>query len=162
MKKLLEGIKVADFSWVFAGPLTTKTLADCGAQVIRIEGVTRPDVERIRHPYKDEVPGMNRALHFNQHNTGKLSIAVNLAIPKGKELAKKIVARSDVVVENFSGGAMKRMGLGYEELKKLKPDIIMLSACMQGQSGPHANHPGFGHHLTALSGFHHIVGWPDR
>ena len=161
-KKLLEGIKVADFSWVFAGPLTTKTLADCGAQVIRIEGVTRPDVERIRHPYKDEIAGMNRALHFNQHNTGKLSIGVNLAKSKGKELAKKIVARSDLVVENFSGGAMKRMGLGYEELKKVKPDIIMLSACMQGQNGPHAGHPGFGHHLTALAGFHHIVGWPDR
>src|SRR3989304_5864818 len=68
-------------------------------------------------------------------------------------LAKKIIARSDIVVENFAGGVMKRMGLGYEELKKVKPDIIMLSACMQGQTGPHANHPGLGHHLAALVGF---------
>lgn len=161
-KKLLEGIKVADFSWVFAGPLTTKTLADLGAQVIKIEGVSHPDVERVRHPYKDEIPGMNRALHFNQHNTSKLSIGINLSKPKGKELAKRIIGWADVVIENFSGGAMTRMGLGYEELIKIRPDIIMLSACMQGQTGPFAHHPGFGHHLTALAGFHQIVGWPDR
>ena len=161
-RKLLEGIKVADFSWVFAGPLMTKTLGDCGAEVIRIEGRTRIDIERSRFPYKNHIPGINRAIDFNQNNTGKLSIAINLAKPKGIELAKKLVAWADIVVENFAGGAMNKMGLGYEELKKINPDIIMLSTCMQGQWGPHAAHPGFGHQLTALSGFHYIVGWPDR
>ena len=99
---------------------------------------------------------------FNQFNTGKLGITLNLATPKGLELAKRLIARADVVVDNFAGGAMERMGLGYAELKKIKPDIIMLSSCMQGQTGPHAKHPGSGHKLTALAGFSSITGWPDR
>ncbi|MDD5288726.1 MAG: CoA transferase [Dehalococcoidales bacterium] len=162
LRKPLEGLKVADFSWVLAMPLMTKTLADCGAQVIKIEGKTRPDGERSRHAYKDHIPGLNRATDFNQNNTSKLSFALNLAHPKGKEVAKRLAAWADVVTENFAGGVIAKMGLGYKELKKVNPDIIMLSACMQGQTGPHALHPGYGHHLTALSGFHHLVGWPDR
>lgn len=160
--KPLQGIKVADFGWVFAGPLMSKYLGDMGATVVKIEGRTRPDSERVRHPYKDEVPGLNRALHFNQHNTSKFSLCVNLGKPDGIRLAREVVGWADVVVENYAGGAMKRMGLCYDELKKVNPDIIMLSACMQGQTGPHANHPGFGHQLTALCGFHNIVGWADR
>ena len=78
---------------------------------------------------------MNRGGSFNQYNTGKLSVALNLAHPKGVEVAKRFVAWADIVVENFAGGAMKRMGLGYEELKKVKPDIIMLSSCMHGANG---------------------------
>ncbi|MFC1966834.1 CaiB/BaiF CoA transferase family protein [Chloroflexota bacterium] len=161
-KRPLEGIKVVGFTWVFAGPLITKALADNGAEVIRIEGKSRPDSERAAHPFKDGIIGVNRSGGFNLYNTGKLGITLNLAHPKGIEIAKKFVARADVVVENFAGGAMKRMGLGYEELKKVKPDIIMLSSCMQGQTGPHANHPGYGTHLTGLSGFYQIAGWPDR
>ncbi len=158
----LEGLKIADFSWVFAGPLITRTLADLGAQVVRIEGRTRPDGERLRHPYTGYVPGVNRATDFNHNNTSKLSLAVNLSHPRGVELAKRVVAWSDVVVENFAGGVIDRMGLGYAVLKQVKPEIIMLSACMQGHTGPHAQHPGYGHQLTALAGYHHIVGWPDR
>jgi len=162
LKRPLEGVKVADFSWVFAGPLTTKMLADLGAQVIKIEGKTRIDGERGRHPYKDHIPGVNRALDFNQNNTSKMSLALNLSHPKGIEIAKRLVVWSDIVIENFAGGVMEKMGLGYQELQKVKPDVIMLSACMQGQTGPHSRHPGYGHQLTALAGFHHIVGWPDR
>jgi len=91
-----------------------------------------------------------------------MSFALNLSNPKGIEVAKKLVVWSDIVTENFAGGVMEKMGLGYEELKKVKPDIIMLSASMQGQTGPHAFHPGYGHQLTALAGYHHLVGWPDR
>ncbi|MDD5288563.1 MAG: CoA transferase [Dehalococcoidales bacterium] len=161
-QKLLEGIKVADFTWAFTGPLMTKTLGDCGAEVIKIEGRTKGDEERRRHPYKDAIPGLNRAIDFNCHNTSKLSIALNLTKPRAKEINKQLVAWADIVVENFAGGAMERMGLGYEVLRKVNPDIIMMSTCMQGQTGPHAHHPGFGHQLSALSGFHNIVGWPDR
>jgi benzylsuccinate CoA-transferase BbsF subunit len=161
-EKLLEGIKVADFSWAFTGPLMNKTLGDYGAEVIKIEGVTRGDGERRRHPYKDGIPGLNRSIDFNCHNTSRLSLALNLTKPSAKEIVKKLIARSDIVVENFAGGAMERMGLGYKELQKVKPDIIMMSTCMQGQTGPHAQHPGYGHQLSALSGFHNIVGWPDR
>jgi len=161
-KKPLEGIKVVDFTWYAAAPIATKTLADWGAEVIKIEGVSKPDGHRLLPFFKDNIPGWNRGGGFNQCNTGKLSIALNLAHPKGVELAKRFVAWADIVVESFTGGVMERMGLGYEELKKVKPDIIMLSSCMQGQTGPHATHPGFGPHLTALSGFNHIAGWPDR
>ena len=160
--KLLEGIRVADFTWVLTGPLITSTLSAYGAEVIKIEGRSRPDLFRITAPFKDGIQGVNRGGRFNWSNTGKLSIALNLGHPQGVEIAKKIIARSDIVVENFSGGAMENMGLGYEELQKVKPDIIMLSTCMQGQTGPHATHPGFGNQLTALSGFNYITGWPDR
>ena len=158
MGKPLEGIRIADFSWVWVGPLTTKIVADLGAQVIKIEGRTRMDSERGRHPYKDHIPGVNRALAFNLNNTSKMSFAINLASPAGVELAKKVVSWSDIVIENFAGKVMEKMGLGYEELRKVKPDIIMLSTCMQGQTGPHAPHPGLGHQLTALAGYHQLLG----
>ncbi len=159
---VLEGIKVADFTWVWVGPQTTKILSDYGAEVVKIEGRTRPDPERVSRPYRDGIAGLNRGGSYNQYNTGKLSVAINLAHPRGVEVARRFVAWADVVVENFAGGAMRRMGLGYEELRKVKPDIIMLSSCMQGQTGPHATHPGYGNQLTGLSGFTHIAGWPDR
>lgn len=161
-KKPLEGVKVAGFTWYYAGPQTTKVLADYGAEVVRIEGKSRPDLQRISPGSKDDIVGFNRNGDFNQRNTGKLSIALNLANPRGKEIAKQFVARADIVVESFGGGVFKRMGLGYDELKKVKPDIIMLSSCLQGQTGPHYTLPGFGTHLTALSGFNTITGWPDR
>jgi benzylsuccinate CoA-transferase BbsF subunit len=161
--RILEGIKVADFCWAYVGPLTTKYLADCGAEVIKIEGRSRPDVERAAvPPFKDNVPGLNRSGCFNAVNTGKCSVAINLAHPKGKEIAKRLVAWADIVTENFAGGAMARMGLGYEVLKQIKPDIIMLSSSMQGQTGPDATLPGFGQHLTSFSGIGNIAGWPDR
>ncbi len=155
-ERLLEGVKIADFSRVIVGPLSTKTLCDWGATVVKIEGRSR-----LGH-YRTTGPEPDLSAHFTSWNTGKLSIAINLANAQGIELAKRIVAWSDVVVESFAGGSMQRMGLGYEELKQVKPDIIMLSSCMQGQTGPFASHPGWGFQLSALSGFCHITGWPDR
>jgi crotonobetainyl-CoA:carnitine CoA-transferase CaiB-like acyl-CoA transferase len=160
--KALKGLKVVDFTWAIAGPLATKTLADYGAEVIKIEGNSKPDPHRTAPHYKDDIPGVNRRGQFNQDSTGKLSVALNLSLDKGVEIAKEFVSWADIVVENFAGGAMDRMGLGYDELKKVKPDIIMISSCMQGQTGPFADHPGFGFHLAALSGFYQITGWPDR
>lgn len=161
-KRLLEGVKIADFTWALVGPITTKALADYGAQVIKIEGRSRPDSRRESGPFKDNISGLDRSGGSNPFSTGKLSLSLNLAHPGGVEMAKKLVAWADVVVENFAGGAMKRMGLGYEELKRVKPNIILLSSCMMGQTGPHVNLRGAGHVLTALSGFNYITGWPDR
>ena len=161
-EKPLEGVKVIDFTWAAVGPISTKTLADWGAEVIKIESQSKPDSIRVAGPHKDGIPGLNRSGDFARWNTGKLSIAINLARPKGVEVAKRLVAWADIVVENFAGGVMERIGLGYEELRKVKPGIIMLSSCMQGQTGPYANHPGTGYHLTGLAGFHQITGWPDR
>jgi benzylsuccinate CoA-transferase BbsF subunit len=162
-RQALEGVKVADFCWALAGPLSTKVLADHGAEVIKIEGGNqRIDNQRVTMPFKDDIFGVDRAAVFNPHNTSKRSVAMNLAHPKGVELAKKLVAWADIVTENFAGGAMDRMGLGYEELQKVNPNIIMLSTSVQGQTGPHAGLSGFGPHLAAMSGLQHITGWPDR
>lgn len=158
----LEGVKVADFTWVWTGPTTTKVLADFGATVIRIESTRRWDVWRATPPFKDDVPGPNRGAIFNSINTGKLSATVNLGTPQGRELAKRFVAWADVVTDNFAGGAMERMGLGYEVLRKIKPDIIMMSSSLMGQTGPWHDSPGFGDQLSAISGLHEISGWPDR
>ena len=151
-KKLLEGIRVVDFTWHLTGPLTTKHLSDLGAEVIIVESRRRPGWRR----------GAPRSGSPDQFCTSKLGVTINTRTPKGIELVKKLVAKSDIVVENYAGGAIKRMGFGYDVFKQIKPDIIMLSTSMQGQTGPHANHPGSGHKLVALAGFSNIFGWPDR
>ena len=158
----LEGLKVADFSWIIAGPLTGKFLGDCGAEVIRIESYTSPDNLRSISPMKDGIPGINRSATFARYNSSKYGISLNLRHPKGLEIAKRIVAWADVVLENFTPGAMERLGLGYEELKKVRPDIIMLSLPLLGHTGPLATHPGLGVQLSDLIGFGNITGWPDR
>ena len=161
-KKLLEGIRVIDFSWAFVGPRTAKMLGDYGAEVLRLESSTRPEQMRIMGPFKDNIRGFDRSGGFTHCNTSKLSAALNLSHPKGVEIAKRFVAQADIVIETYAGGAIKRMGLGYEELKKVKPDIIMLSSCALGQTGPGGNQPGYGGPLTSISGFNYITGWPDR
>ena len=155
-KKLLEGVKVCDFTRVIVGPLTTKPLSDYGATVVRIEGRSNLAIFRIQAPEPD------LSTQFTQWNTGKLGVTLNLHDPRGKEIAMKIAAWADIVIENFAGGVIERLGLGYEEIKKVNPDVIMLSSCMQGQTGPFARHPGWGFQLSALSGFSHITGWSDR
>ena len=161
-KKPLEGIKVADFTWVWTGPTSTKVLSDFGATVLRIESKVRPDVWRIQPPFKDDVPGPNRGAVFNSQSTSKMSCSVNLGLPRGKEIARKFVAWADIVADNFAGGAMERMGLSYEVLREIKPDIIMMSSSLMGQTGPWHNSPGYGDQLTAISGISQISGWPDR
>ncbi|MEE8418782.1 MAG: CoA transferase, partial [Dehalococcoidales bacterium] len=151
-KKLFEGIRVIDFTWHLTGPLTTKHFSDMGAEVIRVESRRRPDIQRVNE----------RTGSFKQFTTGKLSITLNIATPEGLNLIRQLIATADVIVDNFAGGVMERLGLGYNAVRKIKPDIIVLSSCMQGQTGPHAKHPGSGHKLTALAGFNHITGWPDQ
>lgn len=146
-KMPLEGIKVIDFGWQLTGPTIGRIFANWGAEVIEVGGKTKFDA--MRNP-------------FIQFHSGKRNIALNLSFRNGLDIVKKLVSWADVVVENFSGGTMERMGLGYSVLKKINPGIILLSACLMGQTGPHADHPGTGNTLTALSGFTSISGWPDR
>ena len=157
-----QDLRVVDFSWNIVAPRTTKILADFGAEVIRIEHSDRLDPTREGGPFRDAEPGQNRSGAFAKFNTGKLSLSLNLIDPAAVEIAKQLVAGADVVVESFAGGVISKLGLGYDELRKIKPDIIMLSTCTMGQTGPKATHPGFGWHLTATAGFFHITGWPDR
>jgi crotonobetainyl-CoA:carnitine CoA-transferase CaiB-like acyl-CoA transferase len=162
IKKVFEGLKVADFTWWVAGPLTTKALTDYGATVVRIESAKRPGGLRMTMPYRENKPGINRSGFYAFYNANKYSLGLELNQPKGVEIAKKLIAWSDVVVENFVPGVMERWGLGYEDLKKIKPDIIMLRVSNQGRGGPFSKLGGLGIQLSALGGFTHFTGWPDR
>jgi benzylsuccinate CoA-transferase BbsF subunit len=161
--KALEGIKVVEFAAFAAGPVVGKYLADHGATVVHVESKVRPDGFRTHYPpYKDNIHGLNRSGLFALCNNDKLDITLNLKkAPKATELAKKIAAWADIVIENFSPGTMARLGLDYESLKQVKPDLIMLSSSNLGQTGPHAHHAGFGSQLSSLAGFTHLTGYPD-
>ena len=158
----LEGLKVADFSWVGAGPRATRDLADHGALVVKIESSKRIDLTRLSPPFKDGIMDPNRSGFFAHSNTSKYSATLNLKHPKGIELAKRFIQWADVVVENFGRGAMDRIGLGYDDLKKIKKDIIMVSVSITGRSGPLADFVGYGNSAAALSGHAYLTGWPDR
>ena len=156
-----EGIKVADFAWVGVGPISAKYLADHGADVIRIESEKRPDVLRIGGPHKDGQPGLNRSQFFGDFNTSKKSLGLDLKNPEAIEIAKELISKSDVMIESFAPGAIKRMGLSYEEVKKLNPKLIMISTCLMGQTGSACSLAGYGYHASAIAGFNDVTGFPD-
>ncbi len=158
----LDNMKVADFTWVIAGPLVTRYLANHGATVVRVESQNYPDYLRYSRPYKDNTPGLNTSGLFANYNSNKYSLGVNLKHPKGLELARRLVEWCDVVVENFTPGTMERLGLDYSHAREINPDIVMLSLSAQGQNGPHCKYPGYGIELQSLAGFTALLGWPDR
>ncbi len=162
-KRPLEGIRVADFTWVWAGPFCTLQLAHLGAEVIRIETATRPCITRQIPPWPDGKPGLNRSGYFNQYNQGKRSLTLNLKSPQALDIAKKLIAKSDIITENFAGGVMERMGLGYEVLKRIKPNIIMIALSGYGATGPEKEHISYGPAQVPLSGMSSLTGyqgWP--
>lgn len=156
------GLRVVDFSWVGAGPMTGKAFADHGGTVVRVESATRPDLLRTLGPFLDGIPGINRSQWTANLNSSKLGVTVNLGTPAGREVARRLIDWADVVVESFTPGTMKRLGLDYETVTKERQDLIMLSTCLLGQTGPRAHFGGYGQHGAALSGLHAITGWPDR
>ena len=162
-QQALEGLVVVEFAAFAAGPCVGKYLANHGAFVAKVESKSRLDGFRMHYPpYKDNKKGVNRSGVFAMNNDSVYSIGINLKVPAGLEVARKLVSKSDVIIENFIPGTMERLGLGYEELRKLNPRLVMLSTCNQGQTGPRAQHPGFGSQLTSLSGFTHLTGEPDK
>ena len=165
MAKLpLEGVRIADFTWVWAGPYCTLQLAHLGAEVIRIETRTRPCITRVIPPFPDNKPGgMNRSGYFNQYNQGKRSLTLNFKDPAAHEVAEKLIAKSDVVVNNFAHGVMDKMGFGYEVLKKIKSDIIMITLSGYGDTGPYRDYIAYGPAQVPLSGLSALTGykgWP--
>jgi len=158
----LQGLKVVELGTAAAGPFIGKYLADFGAEVIRLESSIYPDITRLSAPFKDGIPGLNRSSSFTNPNTSKRSITIDLNHARGRELAKRLMTWPDVVIENFTPGTMAKWGLQYVEIKKVNPDIIVLSASAQGQTGPRSKIAGFGFHLKGLAGFVHFTGWPDR
>jgi benzylsuccinate CoA-transferase BbsF subunit len=145
-----------------AGPVATRYFADCGATVIRIESRARPDFLRTLKLTPNTPGGLDAAEHFAVLNVNKLSVALNLSMPEGVAVAKRLALRVDAVAENFAPGAMKKWGLDYATLVAERPDLVMISTCLNGATGPHRNYPGFGGQGSALSGFNHLTGWPDR
>jgi crotonobetainyl-CoA:carnitine CoA-transferase CaiB-like acyl-CoA transferase len=157
----LQGVRVADFTWVWAGPFCTLQLAHLGAEVIRVETATRPCVTRMLPPWANGEFGVNRSGYFNQYNQGKLSLRLDLKNPRAVELAKDVVAHSDIVCENFAAGVMDRMGLGYSVLQQVKPDIIMIALSGYGASGPESQFVSYGPAQVPLSGMSSLTGYHD-
>jgi crotonobetainyl-CoA:carnitine CoA-transferase CaiB-like acyl-CoA transferase len=142
-------------------PLLTSYMADFGAEVIKLESNTRVDFGRRTEYYVGKAdPNMN--IYTDRCNQNKYGVLLNLRHPKAADLAKRLVKLADVVTENYTAGTMERLGLGYDELKKAKPDIIMVSCSFAGQYGPYRDFRGQGYIVSAFQGINDLTGWPDR
>lgn len=158
----LEGLRVAEFGSYAAGPHIGKVLGNFGATVVHVESRAHPDGFRLQYPpYKDGRPGIDASGCFAYFNDSKLGVTLDLKNPRGVELARRLAASCDVVIENMRPGVMARIGLGFEALRASNPRLVMLSSCNMGQTGPRADTPGFGSQLTALAGMSHLTGERD-
>jgi len=161
----LGHIRICDFTGQLAGAGATRWLSSFGADVIRIEDPVaegRWDILRGNPPYPPGMRGLNVGGAFNNHNVEKYGITLNLRTERAKELLRELVAVSDVVSENFAAGVLERWGFGYEELKQIKPDIIYVSNCGFGHSGPYRSFKTWGPLVQALSGLTFTSGLPDQ
>ncbi|MGE5422518.1 MAG: CaiB/BaiF CoA transferase family protein, partial [Ignavibacteriales bacterium] len=157
LQKPLEGIKVLDLTWVYAGPFTTLILQDLGAEVVKLEGPPVGDYSRVFPPMKNGHSG-----YFYMLNRGKKSIALNLKSDKGKKVFLKLVKHFDVVTENFVSGTMDTLGLGYDVLKKANPGLIYASISGFGSYGPYSDLPCVDPIAQAMGGLMSLTGYPDR
>lgn len=158
----LLGVTIVDFCWIGAGSYTTKMLGDLGADVIKIESSLSLDSLRLAAPYKDGVKGVNRSGYFADRNSSKRSITVNMKDERGRALVLGLIAQCDVVANNFRPGTMEKLGVGYETLRALKPDLIYLAMSMNGDEGPDREMLGYGITIAAITGFLGLSGDPDR
>ena len=155
----LDGIRVADFCWAWAGPYGALQLAHLGADVIRIESAKRLCPSRLIPPWPDNESGVNRAGYFNQYNQGKRSLTLDLKAPEAIDIAKTLVSKSDIVMNNFASGVMEKLGVGYDVLRRIKPDIIMVSLPGYGTSGPEKDFVSYGPPQVAQSGLSALTGY---
>jgi benzylsuccinate CoA-transferase BbsF subunit len=162
MEPLFAGLKILEFGGGAAGPFGTRYFADHGAIVVRVESAQRPDFIRLLRYTPGIEGGLDASQMFAMVNINKYGIALNMSHPKAPAVARRLVQWADVVAENFAPKAMAKWGLDYASLAALKPDLVMISTCLNGQTGPDRNYPGFGGQGSALSGFNHLTGWPDR
>ena len=158
----LEGVKILDLFWVLAGPGATRMLADFGATVVHVESTNRIDTIRTVGPYHDRVPGPENTGAFQSTNAGKLCVTLDLAREDALEVVRDLARWADVVTESFTPGVVEALGLDYASLSALKPDLIMISSCLMGQTGPLRSYAGFGNLAAAVTGFHPLAGLPGR
>ncbi len=150
-ESILHNIRILDFSWVLAGPYATRILADFGAEVIKVQPLL-PEVEEDTFSKG----------YYNTWNRNKLGVTLNLNKPEGVAIAKKLVALSDAVVENFTPRVMANWGLDYDSLRQVKPALIMLSMSTMGNSGPWRDYVGFGPTVQAFSGITYLTSFPGK
>jgi crotonobetainyl-CoA:carnitine CoA-transferase CaiB-like acyl-CoA transferase len=155
--KPLDGIRIADFTVHNAGPFCTHLLSQLGAEVVKIESAMRPDAFRKPHP----VYGRMGPATFDQVASTKLSVRINLKKPEGVALAKRLVAASDIAAESFRPGVVERLGLGFDDLRSVKPDIIVLAVSSSGQSGPDRHFAGYAPLFGAWGGLGELTGYAD-
>lgn len=156
---ILAGCRALDFGWVLAGAIPGMVLADMGAEVIKVETRQRLDYMRMGRPIVGDRPDPEQNPMFHNVNRGKLSVTLNVGEPEAVELAKRLAARCDIVIENFSPGVMERLGLGYDALRAVKPDIIMASISSTGQEGPLRDLRAYAPSIGALSGLDSTLGY---
>ena len=157
-----KGVRILEFGSGAAGPIASRFFAEHGATVIRVESRSRPEFLRTMAVAMRSPHGLEGSGIFGALNVGKKSVALNLKNPEGLAIAKQLMGWADLVLENFAPKAMRGFGLDYDSMVQECPDLLMVSACMNGQTGPHRNYPGFGSQGSALSGFTLLTGYPDR
>lgn len=158
----LEGIKVASLAWIGVGPMGIRYLAHWGATVVRIESHRRFDTMRQSRPLDGNIQHLDRSPWFAQANGAVYGVSIDLNRRSGLDIAWRLIKWADVVAESFTPGTMAKWGLDYDNVSKVKPDIVYLSTCQMGQTGPLAKFGGFGFHASAMAGITHLTGWPDR
>ena len=159
----LAGIRVADFTWAWAGPQGSLLLGMLGAEVVKIESRARLDHARVHSLTAGNLKGgIDASPVFNDLNLGKRSVTLNLRHERGRELVHRLVEQSDIVLQNMRPGVLERLGLGYEDLRGSNPDLVMLSSSAVGATGPERTYAGYAPTFACLSGIASISGHPDE
>ncbi len=160
----LLGLRVIEFTAGMAGPWIGRFMAHCGAEVIKVESIKRPDVTRLFIPPSDPDGGVQAQASpwFTDWNAGKRFISLDLTHPQATPLAKKLVAQSDIVIENYATGVMEKLGLDEESLQQVKPDLIHFRTNGYGHSGPDRHHIAWGPNIEAISGLAYLSGFRER
>ncbi len=163
-RKALDHLRVLDMSRVLAGPFLAQNLADFGADVIKVERPHHGDESRTFPPYVKDAASHDTedSAYFMSINRGKRSITIDIATPRGQALIKKLAAQSDVLIENYKVGDLKRYGLDYEAIRAVNPRIVYCSITGFGQTGPYRNRPGYDYIFQAMSGLMSLTGGPDE
>ncbi|MDD5702523.1 MAG: CoA transferase [Dehalococcoidales bacterium] len=158
-----KDVNILDFTWTATGPTSLNVLSFYGANIIKVESRERSDTLRSLGPFKDGIADREHSYAFAYCQAGKrYSITLNMEHPRARGLIERLVKWADIVADSYVTGTIEKWGLDYENLKKIKPDIIMLRTCMHGHTGPLAGQAGQGFILTALTGFDSLISWPDR
>ncbi len=158
----LAGVKVLDLSWIVAGPTVGRALADYGATVIRVESPSRVDTARVVAPFHADEPGVENSGLYVNVNAGKWGLTLDLRISEAQEIFRRLVVWADIVCESFTAGVLSRWQLDEPNLRRLKPDLIMLSSTLLGQTGPYNQVSGFGSQGAGMAGVQDLTGWADR